>query len=100
MREMDKKLLAKLPKAPTEGHPRALLARLVSGLDWQKALANISGREGHDQVRCMTCRFIGEDCSTDVQRSQDVRRCLRQPPGFIFHVKMMLSREDRGGKSR
>jgi len=102
MKEMDKKVLAKIspgPLSPESRHPRALLARLISGFDWRRALNSISGKEGHDRVRCITCRFIGEDCSTDVQRSQDVRRALRKAPGFVFQASMVLAKQERGGKS-
>jgi len=95
MNEMDKKLLS---KSPDLEHPRELLARVISGLNWQRALNSISGREGHDRVRCMTCRFICEDCSLDVPRSQEVRHALRRLPGFVFRARFVLGREDRGGK--
>eukprot|EP00929_Paragymnodinium_shiwhaense_P059592 TRINITY_DN29840_c0_g2_i1.p1 TRINITY_DN29840_c0_g2~~TRINITY_DN29840_c0_g2_i1.p1 ORF type:complete len:526 (+),score=125.54 TRINITY_DN29840_c0_g2_i1:2-1579(+) len=99
MRELDKALLAKLSEPPpSKTHPNALLARVVSGLDWQRGLNSIRGREGHDRLRCMTCRFIGDDCSVDVSRSQDVRRGLKSCPGFVYSARVVLGRSDKGGK--
>eukprot|EP00927_Polykrikos_kofoidii_P030436 TRINITY_DN26165_c0_g1_i1.p1 TRINITY_DN26165_c0_g1~~TRINITY_DN26165_c0_g1_i1.p1 ORF type:complete len:759 (-),score=107.43 TRINITY_DN26165_c0_g1_i1:60-2336(-) len=99
-RELDKGLLEKShDSGPARPLPRTLFARVIAGLDWQRALNSINGREGHDRLRCMTCRFLGEDCSTDVARSQDVRRALKQVAGFVFQSRVVLGRVDRGGKS-
>lgn len=94
MREMDK---VETQKPHIMQHPRTLLGQLISGLDWHRAVS--AGREGHDRVRCMTCRFLGDDCSLDVVRSQQVRGALRQVPGFVFQAHVVLGREDHGGKS-
>lgn len=99
LKEMDRKLLAKHDSGPCLKHPRTLLANLIASFDWQRAVSTLSGKEGHDRVRCMTCRFIGEDCSVDVPRSQEVRKSLRQAPGFVFQATLVINREDRGGKS-
>lgn len=99
MLEMDKKTVGKADFEPGDLHPRKLLARLISGLNWQRALTRITGREGHDRVRCLTCRFIGTDCSADLHRSREVRHSLNRLPGFLFRTCVVLGREDKGGKS-
>ncbi|OLP96963.1 40S ribosomal protein S22 [Symbiodinium microadriaticum] len=97
MAETDKKVLEKnREKVPDEEtialmHPRKLLAELLSGFDWRRALSDNLDREGHDQVRCMTCRFLAEDCSADVQRSLDVRHALRAMPSFVFGMEVVLT---------
>ncbi|CAE7237536.1 RPS22 [Symbiodinium sp. CCMP2592] len=97
MAETDKKVLEKYrDKVPEEGnialvHPRKLLAELLSGFDWRRALSDNLDREGHDQVRCMTCRFLAEDCSADVPKSLDVRHALRAMPSFVFGMEVVLT---------
>eukprot|EP00931_Biecheleriopsis_adriatica_P094985 TRINITY_DN68608_c0_g1_i1.p1 TRINITY_DN68608_c0_g1~~TRINITY_DN68608_c0_g1_i1.p1 ORF type:complete len:389 (+),score=96.55 TRINITY_DN68608_c0_g1_i1:172-1167(+) len=93
MKEMDKKLMINSgadTKSASLMHPRQLLAQVISGLDWKRGLSNNSAREGHDRIRCMTCRFSGEDCSNDVARSQDVRHSLRRLPSFVFCARMVV----------
>ncbi|CAK0858821.1 unnamed protein product, partial [Prorocentrum cordatum] len=100
MREMDKKVLEshRGSRGPEPQHPAQWLARVISGLDFHRGIANISGREGHDRVRCMTCRFLGEDCSSDVARSQEVRGALRRLPSFVFQTGLLLGREESGSR--
>lgn len=98
MTEMDRKLQERPPEAFLP-HPRRLLARLISGFDWKRALRNEQGRDGHDRIRCMTCRFIKEDCSTNVARSQDVRQALRSLPGFVYRAELVITRTARTAES-
>ncbi|CAE7412452.1 RPS22A [Symbiodinium natans] len=94
MAETDKKVMEKSREKEdltSLMHPRQLLATLLSGFDWRRALSDNLGREGHDQVRCMTCRFLAEDCSADVPKSLDVRHALRAMPSFIFGVEVVLT---------
>jgi len=98
MREMDGKLLEKAPQ-PNAKHPCAWLARFISSIDWQRAMTSVAGREQHDRVRCMTCRFLAEECSSDVARSRDVRRQLRVAPAFLFCSTVTIGRQDKGGRT-
>ncbi|CAJ1428278.1 unnamed protein product [Effrenium voratum] len=93
--EIDKKVLAKSQKDVATGdHPRQLLAAMIASLDWRRGLSDNLGREGHDRIRCMTCRFLEEDCSTDIARSREVRQALRALPSFVFTARVVLVRTD------
>eukprot|EP00913_Durusdinium_trenchii_P022952 g21551.t2 len=73
-------------------HPRELLAKLISSFDWRRGLSDQTMREGHDQIRCMTCRFLGDDCSVDIGRSKDLRSALRRLPSFLFCTRLLCRR--------
>ncbi|CAK9065367.1 Hypothetical protein (Fragment), partial [Durusdinium trenchii] len=97
MNEMDKKVRSSrgADDAPCDTqilHPRELLAKLISSFDWRRGLSDQTMREGHDQIRCMTCRFLGDDCSVDIGRSKDLRSALRRLPSFLFCTRLLCRR--------
>lgn len=96
MSEMDKKVRDRAETDRNSSalqHPRQLLAKMISGLDWRRGISDQVNREGHDRVRCMTCRFLGEDCSADIARSKDVRVALRLLPSFLFTTRMVCRKD-------
>eukprot|EP00930_Biecheleria_cincta_P016195 TRINITY_DN13269_c0_g1_i2.p1 TRINITY_DN13269_c0_g1~~TRINITY_DN13269_c0_g1_i2.p1 ORF type:complete len:654 (+),score=85.96 TRINITY_DN13269_c0_g1_i2:190-2151(+) len=102
MAEMDKQFLGRNVdegKSTPTMHPRQLLARFITSLDWKRAFSSGTDREGHDRIRCMTCRFINADCGSDAGMSREVRQALRRLPSFVFCTKVVLACTDVGRKS-